>query len=141
VLLAPVLPWLTDGEDHLDQALARLAGAGASGVTVIPLHLRPGAREWFLGWLEREHPRLLPQYRRLYARGAYVPAEYRDWLRARVDPLLERHGFGRPAAHRGDTGVPGDPRSRFPRGSLPRLREAAEGQAQAPEGPVQPTLL
>src|SRR3954452_8115323 len=46
VLLAPVLPWLTDGEDQLDAALARLAAAGASGVTVIPLHLRPGAREW-----------------------------------------------------------------------------------------------
>jgi DNA repair photolyase len=134
VLLAPVLPWLTDGEDQLDAALARLAAAGATGVSVIPLHLRPGAREWFLGWLAREQPRLLPRYRQLYSRGAYVPAEYRNWLRARVEPLLERHGFGRPAGHRGAPDVPGDPESGFPAGSLPRLGPAAVD-------PVQPTLL
>src|SRR6185312_16268922 len=113
VLLAPVLPWLTDGENQLDVALSRLAEAGATGVSVIPLHLRPGAREWFLGWLAREHPRLVPRYRQLYARGAYVPAEYREWLQDRVGPLLERHGFGRPAPHRAvpGSGVPGDPAS------------------------------
>jgi DNA repair photolyase len=139
VLLAPVLPWLTDGEDQLDAALSRLAGAGATGVSVIPLHLRPGAREWFLGWLAREHPRLLPRYRQLYGRGAYVPAEYRDWLRGRVGPLLERHGFAGPASHRDApsvSGVPGDPESGFPAGSLPSLR--APG---AVPDPVQPTLL
>jgi hypothetical protein len=77
---------------------------------------------------------LLPRYRQLYARGAYVPTDYRDWLRARVDPLLERHGFGRPAGHRAAAGVPGDPESGFPAGSLPRLRPATAD-------PVQPTLL
>src|SRR4051794_15588528 len=39
VMLAPVLPWLTDGAQQLDDALARIAAAGASGVTVLPLHL------------------------------------------------------------------------------------------------------
>jgi DNA repair photolyase len=141
VLLAPVLPWLTDGEEQLDAALAGLAAAGASGVSVIPLHLRPGAREWFLGWLAREHPRLLPGYRRLYARGAYVPAEYRDWLRARVGPLLERHGFGRSAAHRDAPGVPGDPESRFPAGSLPPLRGPTGAEGPGEDAAVQPTLL
>ncbi len=139
VLLAPVLPWLTDGEDHLDAALAGLAAAGASGVTVIPLHLRPGAREWFLTWLGREHPHLLPRYRRLYGRGAYVPAEYRAWLRKRVEPLLERHGFGASSARRAGQGVPGDPESGFPAGSLPRLRHRDTGQE--PAAPVQQTLL
>jgi DNA repair photolyase len=140
VLLAPVLPWLTDGEEALDEALAGLAAAGASGVSVIPLHLRPGAREWFLAWLAREHPRLLPRYRRLYARGAYVPAEYRDWLRARIAPLLERHGFAGPAAHRAAAGVPGDPESGFPPGSLPVRRLSSDDEA-ALGAPVQSTLL
>src|SRR3954451_547837 len=121
VLLAPVLPWLTDGEDQLDAALRNLADAGAPGVTVIPLHLRPGAREWFLAWLGREHPHLAPGYRRLYGHGAYVSADYRAWLRARVAPLLERHGFGPSAARQAGQGVPGDPESGFPAGSLPRL--------------------
>src|SRR3954447_9574033 len=51
VFLAPVLPGLTDGTAELDAALGAVAAAGATGVTVIPLHLRPGAREWFMAWL------------------------------------------------------------------------------------------
>jgi DNA repair photolyase len=141
VLVAPVLPWLTDGEAEIDTALARLAEAGASGVSLIPLHLRPGAREWFFAWLDREYPELVPRYRQLYRRGAYVPAGYREGLRARVRPLLERHGFGRSGAP--DTGVPGDPDSEYPEGSLPRrFGGTGERTASAP-GPqiLQPTLL
>src|SRR5215218_9949185 len=73
VFLAPVLPGLTDDEESLDAALAAVAASGASGVTLIPLHLRPGAREWFMGWLAREQPELVPRYRELYRRGSYLP--------------------------------------------------------------------
>src|SRR4051812_25177857 len=93
VFLAPVLPALTDSVAHLDRALRSLAEAGATGVTVVPLHLRPGTREWFLQWLERERPDLVPRYRVMYGRGAYVSAEYRRWQRRRVRPLLARHGL------------------------------------------------
>jgi DNA repair photolyase len=58
VFLAPVLPGLTEGTAEPDAALGAIAAAGATGVTVIPLHLRPGAREWFMAWLAREHPDL-----------------------------------------------------------------------------------
>lgn len=148
VFLAPVLPGLTDDEDSLDAALGAIASAGATGVTVIPLHLRPGAREWFMAWLRAAHPELLPRYERMYARRAYVSAEYRTWLSRRVAPLLARHGLDRQsggAARRADgslvTGVPGDEEVGFPRGSLPtggmpgvrpEERSAAVG---APEGP------
>ncbi|EYR63020.1 hypothetical protein N866_03625 [Actinotalea ferrariae CF5-4] len=93
VLVAPVLPWLTDGTDHLDDLLRRLADAGAADVTVMPLHLRGAVKPLFLGWLAREHPRLVAGYRRLYGSGAYVPAEYARWLADRVAPLRRRHGF------------------------------------------------
>jgi DNA repair photolyase len=126
VFLAPVLPGLTDGVEHLDAALAAIADAGASGVTVIPLHLRPGAREWFMAWLAGAHPALVARYQQLYARRAYVPAEYRSWLSERVAPLLVRHGLDRQKggrARRVDpgiaTGVPGDEEVGFPDGSLP----------------------
>ncbi|PZA20903.1 intein-containing Rv2578c family radical SAM protein, partial [Modestobacter versicolor] len=95
VFLAPVLPGLTDRMDHLEAAIGAIAEAGATGVTVLPLHLRPGAREWFTAWLAREHPSLVSRYRQLYGRGAYVPAEYRSWLAARVAPVLARHGLDR----------------------------------------------
>jgi DNA repair photolyase len=134
VFLAPVLPGLTDDEESLDAALCAIAAAGAGGVTVIPLHLRPGARQWFFAWLERERPDLVPRYRRLYARGAHVPAEYRAELARRVAPLLERHGLNRqsggtarqvPAAGEG-SGVPGDAEADFPAGSLPTRAGAGE---------------
>jgi DNA repair photolyase len=118
VMLAPVLPWLTDSTEHLDLALGRLAQAGATGVTVLALHLRPGAREWFFTWLARERPDLRKRYEALYARGANVPASYRRALSARVAPLLERHGFG-PERGAEIRGVPGDEDAAFPEGSLP----------------------
>jgi DNA repair photolyase len=122
VFLAPVLPGLTDGTAHLDDALGAIAAAGATGVTVIPLHLRPGAREWFMAWLSREHAELVPRYEQLYARRAYVPAEYRTWLSQRVAPLLAKHGLDRQkggAARQIATEVPGDEEVGFPEGSLP----------------------
>ncbi|RBY81517.1 radical SAM protein [Blastococcus sp. TF02-09] len=126
VFLAPVLPGLTDDEASLDAALGAIAAAGATGVTVIPLHLRPGAREWFMAWLRTAHPELVPRYERMYARRAYVSAEYRTWLAHRVAPLLARHGLDRQsggAARGADgaqvTGVPGDEEVGFPAGSLP----------------------
>jgi DNA repair photolyase len=100
VLVAPVLPWLTDGVDHLEDLLRRLAEAGASDVTVMPLHLRGAVKPLFLRWLAQEHPRLVAPYRRLYGSGAYVPREYARWLDERVTPLRRRHGFGRRASWR-----------------------------------------
>jgi DNA repair photolyase len=126
VFLAPVLPGLTDDEASLDAALGAIAAAGATGVTVIPLHLRPGAREWFMAWLRGAHPEVVPRYERMYARRAYVSDDYRTWLAQRVAPLLARHGLGRQsggAARGADgalvAGVPGDEEVGFPAGSLP----------------------
>ncbi|MGY1686470.1 Rv2578c family radical SAM protein [Geodermatophilus sp. SYSU D00867] len=135
VFLAPVLPGLTDRLADLDAALEAIAAAGATGVTVVPLHLRPGAREWFSAWLAREHPALVGRYRQLYRGGAYVPPEYRAWLAGRVGPLLRRHGLdGRSGgAARGaeaPSGVPGDDEAAFPAGSLPPVRhDAPRGRA------------
>ncbi|NEM06936.1 Rv2578c family radical SAM protein [Geodermatophilus normandii] len=133
VFLAPVLPGLTDRQSDLDAALGAIAEAGATGVTVVPLHLRPGAREWFSAWLAREHPSLVARYRQLYRGGAYVPAEYRAWLAERVTPLLRRHGLdSRPGgAARGaeaPSGVPGDDAAAFPAGSLPPARDEVAGR-------------
>jgi DNA repair photolyase len=117
VMVAPVLPWVTDDSATLDALLANIAAAGASGATVLPLHLRPGAREWFLQWLRRHRPDLVTRYSRLYADGAYVPRWYAERLSARVRPLLERHGLSRTAFRTAE----GD----YPAGSLPDLASSA----------------
>ena len=99
VMVAPVLPMLTDSVDALDALLARIAAAGATGATVLALHLRPGAREWFQAWLAREHPALVEPYARLYRRGSYVDPAYRRALAERVAPLLRRHGLTARSCH------------------------------------------
>lgn len=91
VMVAPVLPYLTDSVAHLDVLLRRLSEAGATGVTAFGLHLRGATRPWFMAWLAGSHPELVGPYRQLYRRGAYLPADYREMLRARVAPLIAKY--------------------------------------------------
>ena len=98
MLVAPVLPMITDDDEHLDRLFGLIAAAGATSATAFALHLRPGAREWFWAYLTREHPALLGAYAELYAGGAYVLRSYAADLARRVAPLLRRHGLDRRAA-------------------------------------------
>jgi len=91
VFAMPVLPGLTDTREHLERAVQQIADAGATSAIASALHLRPGAREWYLSWLQEAHPHLMPLYGRVYGRGAYAKREYRDWLRERIRPLLRQH--------------------------------------------------
>jgi DNA repair photolyase len=93
VLMAPVLPGLTDTDEQIDATVRAIAAAGAVSITPLALHLRPGAREWYLGWLGRHHPHLLPRYRELYGRGSYLTAEYQKDLTERVRRAAGRYGL------------------------------------------------
>ena len=102
VLMGPVLPYLTDAPGQLDDTVRQIAAAGAASVTPIVLHLRPGAREWYLAWLAERHPELVPRYRELYGAGAYAPKDYQRRISARVGELAASYGVGSasPAAAR-----------------------------------------
>ena len=95
VLVAPVLPFITDSDADLDWILAQVAAAGATGATVFALHLRTGSREWFWRYLGEFHPELVGQYAELYRNGAYVLRSYSADLARRVSPLLTKHGLDR----------------------------------------------
>ncbi|MGW0502499.1 Rv2578c family radical SAM protein [Micromonospora sp. NPDC003241] len=96
VLMAPILPGLSDSDESIDATVAAIAAAGAASVTPLPLHLRPGAREWYAHWLSREHADLVPRYRELYRAGAYAPQSYQRELTARVRIAARRYGLHRP---------------------------------------------
>jgi hypothetical protein len=67
------------------------------------LHLRPGAREWFMAWLREHHPHLVARYERLYAEGAYAPRWYQRRITRHVHELAAEFGIGpssRPGGHR-----------------------------------------
>ncbi|MGO8957884.1 MAG: intein-containing Rv2578c family radical SAM protein [Streptosporangiaceae bacterium] len=102
VLMGPVLPYLTDSPADLDRAVREIAAAGATHVSPIVLHLRPGAREWFLHWLRDCYPNLVPAYAKLYGSRAYAPASYQQSISERVAALAKKYGVGhtRPAGAR-----------------------------------------
>ncbi|GAB3715316.1 Rv2578c family radical SAM protein [Nocardiopsis nanhaiensis] len=102
VLMAPILPGLTDSAEQIDATAGAIAAAGARRLTPIVLHLRPGAREWYRAWLTREYPHLLPLYRDLYGNGSYAPATYRKRIGALVREAAGRHGLNRPGSHRNE---------------------------------------
>ena len=142
VFMAPLLPYLTDTPEQIGALVNDLADAGATGVSGIGLHLRPGAREWFFGWLSRSRPDLVQPYQRLYSRGANLPVEYRRELSARIKSACADAGLGTdggqalPGASNPVRGVPGDRDASFPRGSLP-----ASGCGDQPVQGSEPSLF
>jgi DNA repair photolyase len=93
VLVAPILPGLSDGEEQLSAVVKACIDAGAVSISSIGLHLRPGVRQLFMPWLERERPDLVARYERLYgARNGYLAREEQQKLSARVRALVDEHG-------------------------------------------------
>ena len=123
VLMGPVLPFLTDSAAQLDATVRQIAEAGAARVSPIVLHLRPGAREWFLGWLGEQHPGLVEPYRRLYGSRAYAPADYQQRITAAVRELAARYRVGASSPRAARRPAPRQPR-----------QAAASRPARAPAG-------
>ncbi|GAB7041908.1 MULTISPECIES: Rv2578c family radical SAM protein [Catenuloplanes] len=111
VLMAPILPGLTDTAASIDETVAAIAASGAVSVTPLPLHLRPGAREWYARWIGRHHPHLVPRYRELYRAGSYAPKAYQREVAALVRAAARRHGLdgAAPGAARAVPAPPAEP--------------------------------
>lgn len=107
VLVAPVLPGVTDGPDQLPAVVRAACLAGAVDVRMGVLRLCEGAREVYGGWMGQFRPELAGLYRRLYGGGLYPARRYVDELQARFEELRAQAGLTQrePAAQP----VPGRP--------------------------------
>ncbi len=94
VLVAPILPGLTDDDAHLEETLAAVAEAGVTWAVAIPLHIRPGIRAHFDPWVRETYPLLAARYRQLYGPRAYAPRAYTEELNARFAELRAKYGLG-----------------------------------------------
>ena len=90
VLIAPVLPGLSDADDQLEAVVTACVEAGAVSVSTVGLHLRPGVKEHYLSWLSRARPDLVALYEQRYGRRAYLPPADQRTLAARVQRLVAR---------------------------------------------------
>ncbi|MBO8193738.1 Rv2578c family radical SAM protein [Streptomyces oryzae] len=112
VLMAPVIPFLGDSPAQLRTTVRAIAAAGATSVTPLALHLRPGAREWYFRWLHQHHPHLVRHYEALYSGGAYAPKWYQRRITRQVHELAAEYGVGPStsgAARRIETAEPSAP--------------------------------
>ncbi|MGH2675531.1 MAG: intein-containing Rv2578c family radical SAM protein, partial [Actinomycetota bacterium] len=96
VLMAPIIPFMTDDDEHMERTVRAIADGGATHVSPIVLHLRKGgAREWWMAWVREHRPDLVPRYRELYGNAAYAPKEYQAEISEKVGRLARRFGIGR----------------------------------------------
>jgi DNA repair photolyase len=99
VLMAPILPFLSDTEEAMTETVRAIAEAKATHVMPIVLHLRKGgSREWYMKWLRERRPDLIPKYRELYGDGAYAPKAYQQEISEKVRRLARRFGVGKASA-------------------------------------------
>jgi DNA repair photolyase len=106
VLMAPVLPYLSDAPEQLRATVRAIADSGATSVTPLVLHLRPGAREWWFQWLGERHPHLVPAYEALYRGGSYAPTWYQRRITRLVHEFAAEYGMGPSRGRRGNTTPP-----------------------------------
>lgn len=127
VLMAPVVPFLGDAPEQLRATVRAVAAAGATSVTPLVLHLRPGAREWFTAWLAEHHPHLVARYERMYAGGAYAPKWYQRQITRQVHELANEYGVG-PSRAAAARRIPSRPARQVPPQPRPAGPEAPGAQ-------------
>jgi DNA repair photolyase len=90
--MAPILPGISDHPDQLRDVVKAAREAGATGIWTNLLFLRPGTREHFLEHLAEDWPELVPTYRELYGRRAYLGPDDVKPVKRRVVALARELG-------------------------------------------------
>jgi DNA repair photolyase len=93
VIMAPVLPGITDSLSGLEAVVRATAETGGRHIYANPLFLKPCSASIFLPFLEREFPKLVDDYRHRYQNGAFVSSAYRRRISEIVARLRKKYGF------------------------------------------------
>jgi DNA repair photolyase len=92
VLLAPILPGITDSTASLEAVAQAAYEYGAAFLGTSTLRLAPVVKQEYLGFVNVRYPSLLPRYERAYL-GTNAPGPYQRALDERVERIRERYGF------------------------------------------------
>jgi DNA repair photolyase len=77
ILIAPLMPGINDQPEQVRKIVELATEAGAVHIGGQTLFLRGSVKEIFFDWLREHRPDLIERYERLYASGAYLPADER----------------------------------------------------------------
>jgi DNA repair photolyase len=92
VMMAPVLPGLTDSAASIEAVAAAAREHKAAYFSATALRLAPHVKEFYLGFVKDEYPDLLARYKRAYP-GTYAPLDYREKLDDRIQKIRKQYGF------------------------------------------------
>ena len=101
ILIAPLMPGINDQPEQVKRIVALATEAGAVHIGGQTLFLRGSVRELFFDWLRERRPDLLERYERLYASGAYIPADERRAIELAAGAPWARRRYARRSGHRG----------------------------------------
>lgn len=88
VLIAPVLPGLSDHPDQLRALVDACVEAGAVSISTVALHLRPGVREQYMDWLAQTCPEAVGEHHVRFGESrSYQPKAHQQALAAQVADL------------------------------------------------------
>jgi DNA repair photolyase len=93
LLVAPILPGITDSKEALAAVMAAGKAAGARYVIGSALRLGPAARSRFLPHLAEEFPELVERYRRRFSYRNSAGKDYTAALSRRIRALQQVYGF------------------------------------------------
>jgi DNA repair photolyase len=96
VLMAPILPGLSDAPEQLEEVARACKEAGAVSISPVLLHLGNGTKEVFYESLAESRPDLLPMYRRMYGARKYAPKAERERITSVVNKVIGRRVSIRP---------------------------------------------
>ncbi len=110
VLIAPLMPGINDDPAQVAEIADIAEDAGASFISGISLHLRPGVKEVFMDWLRVSRPDLVKRYERLYDGRAYLRTDDKAEVEAGLDGRRRGRGRGlKPAKKRRPKAEPRQP--------------------------------
>lgn len=93
----PVLPFLTDSEKELDEAISAVKKYGADYIFIGGLTLfgkgDADSKTLYYKFLSKNHPDLIPKYISLYRIFFAPPKEYQNNLYKTSQRLCEAHGI------------------------------------------------
>jgi DNA repair photolyase len=101
VLIAPLMPGINDAPEQVERIVALATEAGAVHIGGITLWLRGSVKEIFFDYLRKHRPDLLKRYERLYARGAYLPADERRTIERAAGAPWANRSYAQRFRHRG----------------------------------------
>lgn len=93
VLFVPILPYLTDNEQTINNVMSAIANAGANFVIPSVLNLKKSCKERYFAFLRNEFPHLLEKYQELF-NTAFAPKSYTNQIHKLTSDAQKLYGLG-----------------------------------------------